>query len=155
VFAPTGRITLLTKKLYTHFTFEPTLTRVHLKVTPNPVDKDLGTAEEKAVFRDDVSKALVKVFKWLTGTKGVKKILKLEVDDNDEFPCSEVTIRKCLEELDDVRYLNWKRPNISAQTLLKAPNVVELWLYSTGINAVLSSWADRGGLPMLKKVPSL
>jgi hypothetical protein len=125
-----------------------------LKVTPNPIDKDpLATPEERAAFRDRVSKGLVKVFKWLKETKGVKKILKLVVDDNDEFPCSEVIIRNCLEQLDDVRYLDWKRPNISAQTLLKAPNVVELWLYSTGINAVLSSWADHGGLPQLKKVP--
>ena len=101
-----------------------------------------------------MSRALKTLFKWLTGTKGVKRIVMLVVEDNDSFPCSEATIRDCLEMLDEVRYLNWRRPDISVQTLREAKNVIELWLYSTGLNAVLSGWADKGGLQTLDKVTS-
>lgn len=78
----------------------------------------------------------------------------LVVEDNEMFPCSEMAIRNCLAKLKDVRYLDWRRPNLSIQTLEEAGarNIVELWLYSTGINAVLSSWADQGGLQTLEKL---
>ncbi|KAI1424164.1 hypothetical protein F5Y12DRAFT_464007 [Xylaria sp. FL1777] len=150
IFTPTGRITTDTVRFYKHWKFEPTMTYVHLKLTPN-YETD-GVPENWAKWSEDSSKGLKKVFKWLTGSKGVKRILKLVVEDNAEWPCSEEIIKSCLESLNDVRYLNWKRPNISAETLHKAPNVVELWLYSTGINAVLSSWADEEGLRKLKKL---
>ncbi|KAK1843361.1 intracellular serine protease [Colletotrichum chrysophilum] len=128
----------------------PKIDGVKAKETLDPeFDKDSSKSPEE--LRDSSSRALKSVFSWLTGPKNVKRILKLVVEDNENFPCSERDVRECLDKLEDVRYLDWKRPNMSAPTLLKAPNVVELWLYSTGINAVLSSWADKGGLQRLQK----
>ncbi|KAI1827697.1 hypothetical protein F4861DRAFT_492215 [Xylaria intraflava] len=149
-FTPLGRITSRTVKVYKHWTFEPMMTYVHLKLTPN-IKRD-GIPKDWARLRAQSSIGLLNVFKWLTEVKGVKRILKLVVEDNAEWPCSETTIRDCLRRLEDIRYLNWKRPNISVETLLVAPNIVGLWLYSTGINAVLAGWADKEGLQQLKKL---
>ena len=154
IFIPTRRVNLSTTTRYLHWKFLPTLAYVHLRVTPDPdVDKEpLGTVDERGTWRDNVSLYLEILFEWLTGTKGVKRIMMLVVEDNDAFPCSEACIRTCLAKLDEVRYLDWKRPDISVKTLRKAKNVTELWLYSTGINAVLSSWVDTRGLRTLSKV---
>ena len=143
-----------TKSRYLHWKFLPTLAYVHLRMTPDQdMDKNPpGTPDGRAKWRDTVSQALKILFEWLTKTKGVKRIVMLVVEDNDLFPCSEATIRDCLRKLDEVRYLDWRRPDISVQTLREAKNVIELWLYSTGLNAVLSGWADKGGLQTLNKV---
>jgi hypothetical protein len=151
IFIPTGLVTTETINLYKNFKFEPTLAYVHLKVRPKE-ENTPTTPEDCAEWRDMSSTGLEEVFKWLTERKAVKRILKLVVEDNPAFPCREETIQKCLSKLDDIRYLDWRRPNISAQSLLEAKHVVELWLYSTGINAVLSSWGDKGGLQKLEKV---
>lgn len=139
---------------YACFKFLPTLAYVHLRVTPNPDlgDEIPGDVEQQVKWRDNATEALEHLFQWLTKVKKVRRILKLIVEDNDLFPCGEASIRNCLGALDDIRYLDWKRPNISIETLKKAKQVVELWLYSTGINAVLSGWADEGGLQTLKTV---
>ncbi|KAK0717289.1 hypothetical protein B0T26DRAFT_871811 [Lasiosphaeria miniovina] len=130
IFKPNRSVTASTRKKYRNFKFLPTMASVHLRVTP---DHDLGKHQ-----------------KPLAEKKGVGRILKLVVEDNPSFPCSEATVQACFSRLREVRYLDWRRPNISAQAPNKAPNLVEVWLYSTGINAVLAGWADKGGLQTLK-----
>ncbi|KAI8274112.1 hypothetical protein K4K60_010027 [Colletotrichum sp. SAR11_57] len=154
-FFPTRRVTYYTEEQYANFAFMPTLAHVHLKVIPEPEVDDMESLKmpkPRADWRDKSSEALEGLFKWLTDTKKVKRILKLVVEDNEEFPCSETSVRKCLSMLQDIRYLDWRRPNISVRTLLEAKDMVEVWLYSTGINAVLASWADQEGLQMLQKL---
>lgn len=151
-------MTKWTTDRYPHFKFCPTLAYVHLKVTPTleSEKKQLKTPTEQADWRENVSCSLEILFDWLTDKKrkGVERIIKLVVEDNEEFPCSESTIKYCLKKLKDVRYLDWRRPNMSIQTLVEAnaTNVIELWLYSNGYKAVLSSWTDQGGLQTLHKV---
>ena len=154
VFIPTHAVHERTTEQYPHFEFYPTLAYVGLKVTPVTDDWKRMNPEQLAEWRTQRSSILVNLFGWLKRTKKVKRIIKLEVEDDDELPHSESVIETCLKNLEDVRYLNWRRPNLSVQTLTraKATNIVELWLYSTGFNAVLSSWADQSGLQTLNKV---
>lgn len=84
--------------------------------------------------------------------KGVKRILKLTVKDNAEYPCSDDTIESCLSGF-DVRYMDWQKPDLCAEVVLsEAPNVVELTLHSSGNNAVLQSWASETSICDLNKV---
>ncbi|KAI0140419.1 hypothetical protein GGR57DRAFT_509459 [Xylariaceae sp. FL1272] len=153
IFIPTRRISANTSKLYRQWKFLPALAYVHLRATPDQEDKDpSGTADGRENWTKTLSDALKSLFRWLTKTKGVKRIVMLVVEDNDLFPCSEAAMRDCLRKLDEVRYLDWRRPDVSVPTLREAKNVTELWLYSTGLNAVLSGWSDKGGLQTLDKV---
>ncbi|KAJ3566630.1 hypothetical protein NPX13_g7064 [Xylaria arbuscula] len=151
-FTPPRRITLTTPDSYTHFTFEPMLAYVHLKVTPNHDENDPTTPEEVKSWREKCEDALKSIFEWLSKTKGVNRILKLVIEDNETFPCSEETLRECLKTIPDIKYLDLKRPNVSVRTLIKAKDVVEIWLYSTGISAVLAGWGDQNGLQRLEKL---
>ncbi|KAH8648709.1 hypothetical protein BGZ61DRAFT_50889 [Ilyonectria robusta] len=151
-FKPNRSVTLNTRSQYARFKFLPTLAYVHLRVTPDPTleeERIPKTAEQQVKWQAKASEALEELFKWLKERKKVKRVLKLVVEDNTSFPCGEATIQACLHALEDIRYLDWRRPNISVQPLQEAKMVVELWLYSTGINAVLSGWADKGGLQTL------
>lgn len=95
---------------------------------------------------------IIDVFKWLRGKKGVTKILKVVVKDNPHRYCREETIETCLECLDEIRFLDWDRPDLSAPTLSKAKGLMEVSLYSSGTNAVLYHWSDQNGLITLPKV---
>ncbi|KAL7621995.1 hypothetical protein AAE478_007496 [Parahypoxylon ruwenzoriense] len=83
------------------------------------------------------------VFKWL-GEKGVKRILKLVVLDNQEWQCSDDTIAECLTGW-DVRYLDWNKRDLSIETIRNgnAEKLVELWLTWSGQNTALLGWSDR------------
>lgn len=151
IFTPPDRVTVSTPEHYRRFGFESTLALVHLKVTPNSEDDKPQTQEEEAERRTKVSMGLIAVFEWLKKLD-VRRIMKLVVEDNRDYYCNETTIGRCLEQMDEIRYLNWKRPDLSVQTIAKAVNVVEISLYSSGVRAVLSSWSDAEGLRSLKKV---
>ena len=151
-------MTKFTSQYYGHFRFLPTLASVRLRLTPNTDGSDEipKTAEQEDTWRKDSGKHMIKLFTWLAGKRRnkVQRILKLVVEDNMMFPCSEAAVQTCLGMLKEIRYLDWKRPNISVDSLKKAEKVTELWLYSTGINAVLSSWSDKHGLQRLESVGS-
>jgi hypothetical protein len=95
---------------------------------------------------------VVKFFRWLKKEKQVRRILKVVVRDNHSRPCCDEVLEASLEEF-DVHYLDWNRTDLRAKTVEDVmPNVRELWLYSSGNDAVLRGWADAGGLGRLKKV---
>lgn len=82
------------------------------------------------------------VFKWL-GEKGVKRILKLVVVDNQEWQCSDETIEECLKPW-DIRYLDWNKRDLSIEIIRQghAGKLVELWLIWSGQNTALRGWSD-------------
>ncbi|KAL3965243.1 hypothetical protein ACCO45_002247 [Purpureocillium lilacinum] len=124
---------------------------LRIRLTPDPWATTPLTSDRswEVMTRDDED-ALEAFFTWLKGRKGVTTILKLVVMENQDRPCSERVVRECLKGL-DVRYLDWKRRDICVDTLLVVPNIVELWLYSSGLNAVLCGWSDEHGLGRFTK----
>ncbi|KNG85640.1 hypothetical protein ANOM_006031, partial [Aspergillus nomiae NRRL 13137] len=84
--------------------------------------------------------------------QGVKKILSVKVDDdNDDCPYSDEmleTLKKFgIEEWD------WRRTDLCSRVVLKAAgNARKITLYSTGNKAVLRSWSAPDGLNALKKL---
>jgi len=151
---PPRRITPQTIKSYDFLKFEPMMALLRIRLTPDPWATTPPTSDRswEVMTRDDED-ALEAFFTWLKGPKGVTTILKLVVMENQDRPCSERVVRECLKGL-DVRYLDWKRRDICVDTLLVVPNIVELWLYSSGLNAVLCGWSDEHGLGRFTKVGS-
>ncbi|KAK3937215.1 hypothetical protein QBC46DRAFT_356837 [Diplogelasinospora grovesii] len=91
--------------------------------------------------------------------KNVQRILKLTVHDNPARPCSDEVIKACLTGF-DVRYLDWKKDDLSVDVVLEAaPRLAELWLYPAGdeLESLLGSWAASNvhGLCGLKEMTIL
>ncbi|KAL1640281.1 hypothetical protein SLS58_007097 [Diplodia intermedia] len=92
------------------------------------------------------------IFDWLQ-KKGVDRILKLYVDDSEEPSHSEETIENALEKFRIVQLWDWKKFDLSSETILKAAkDVEEVWLYWSGNNAVLRSWSEPDGLNALRSL---
>ncbi|KAI0465892.1 subtilisin-like protein [Xylaria cf. heliscus] len=103
---------------------------------------------------------LFMVFCWLKDVIKVKKVLEVVVDDGagrgvamhnssaaKKKPHSDQAIIECLKGL-NVEILNWRRVDIPAEVLAQAAaqSVRTLYLYCSGLKAVLQSWGDRCGL---------
>ncbi|KAI1458770.1 subtilisin-like protein [Annulohypoxylon moriforme] len=112
---------------------------------------------------------LFMVFYWLKKEIKVKKVLEVVVDDGagsevatDDLiaggkkPHSDRAIIECLDGL-GVETLNWRRMDIPADVIVKAAgnHVKTLYLYCSGLNAVLQSWADSQGLSRLEKLENV
>ncbi|KAH6627368.1 hypothetical protein F5144DRAFT_534928 [Chaetomium tenue] len=107
----------------------------------------------RTLWEEDMD-AMRGVFEMLAD-KGVEKILKLTVTDDAGRPCSDEVIADCIRDF-DVRYLDWRKEDLSAHTVLAAaPRVAELWLYSSSRNAVLQGWSATDGLCHLHKMTTL
>lgn len=93
----------------------------------------------------------VTIFKWLR-YQGVRKIIKVIVVDDGEIPHSDQAIEECLEGF-DIEILDWKKLDICSKPICRAArDVRNIYLYSTGSNAVLMSWSGERGLVQLGKV---
>jgi hypothetical protein len=104
----------------------------------------------RELWSDDMA-SLRNVFQMLRNM-GVRRILKLMVKDNLQRPCSDEVIKECLKGI-DIRYLDWRKEDLSADVVLSAaPNVVELWLYSSGRSSVLRGWSASNGVCNLNQV---
>jgi hypothetical protein len=91
------------------------------------------------------------VFKWLK-LQGVKKILRLSVEDHRDMPHSDESIEWCLKTF-GVEIWDWKKLDICCTTIATAaPEVRDLTLYCSGNNAVLRSWISPGGIAELQQV---
>ncbi|KAL9020192.1 MAG: hypothetical protein Q9185_002562 [Variospora sp. 1 TL-2023] len=149
------RVSESTVKDFNFLRFQQNLSAVTIDLREG--DKDLKDIDEqrRIAHWKKVQANLIGIFQWLKGPedtgKGVKGIMRLTVRDNPPYFCSDETIEKCLEGL-EIRYLDWNRPDLSAQTLLKAPDLVQVDLYWDGIHAVLCSWSDEKGIGNLQKV---
>ncbi len=122
----------------------------------------LGAASEEMQITTDKWRSnagsvdLYMVFKWLKDDVKVKKILEVVVEDfadGESKPHSDKAIVECLKDL-QVETWDWRRMDIPSQVIVEAAgeHVKTLYLYCSGLRAVLQSWSDRGGLANLKKV---
>ncbi|OTA64878.1 hypothetical protein K449DRAFT_463901 [Hypoxylon sp. EC38] len=151
VFRPQLRVSDHTPEDHEFLQFGKMLAYVELDIRPRPIQETNSVAEDEVETWEEDSKALCATFKWLK-KKNVKQIVKLVVKDNPNRNCSDETIETCLDGF-DVRYLDWNKSDMCVDTIRKkAPNVVHLWLHSSGSNAVLWSWSDSSGLRSLPKV---
>lgn len=99
-------------------------------------------------------KDLKVVFEWLKDS-GVEKIIRVRVQDTQDPPHCEETIEAALETF-QVEVWDWVRIDICSDTIFKAaPDVIKVYLYSSGNNAVLKSWSGIDGLIKLEKVSSV
>ena len=95
----------------------------------------------------------LKVLDWLR-RKGMKKncyrkILEVTVEDDDSEPHSDESIELALKHL-EVEKLDWRRVDICTDVIPET--VREVYLYSSGNNAVLRGWSCESGLVKLPKV---
>ncbi|KAF8251591.1 subtilisin-like protein [Wilcoxina mikolae CBS 423.85] len=82
--------------------------------------------------------------------KGVRKIIKIIVDDEEDSHSDDI-----IELLNrfDVEEWDWMKVDLCSKTIcIAAPNVRKLSLYSSGNNAVLRSWSGNDGLNTLKQL---
>jgi hypothetical protein len=96
------------------------------------------------------------VFQWLRQKKGIQKIFKIVVDDLVPYPHTDTAIIAAVKDF-DVETWDWRKLDLSSQTILTAAKGTrELYLQSSGNEAVLRGWGCRHGLPLLSDVrPSL
>jgi hypothetical protein len=93
------------------------------------------------------------LFGWLRA-KGVKRILKVCVDDSDDFPHRDTVIQRTLEAF-QIEIWDWQKFDICIDTIYHASeDVQEVHLYSSGNLAVLQNWSSADGLGRLSNVRS-
>ncbi|KAM0436593.1 hypothetical protein ACHAPT_002301 [Fusarium lateritium] len=115
---------------------------------------DASSKHDKLRRWEKDMRSLTNVFEMLKD-RGVKRILKVTVRDNERRPCSDSVIQRCLAGF-DVRYLDWNKRDLSIDVVHAAcPNIAELTLYSSGRRAVLSGWNSSAGLWGLKLLTCL
>jgi hypothetical protein len=91
------------------------------------------------------------VFDWLR-SNGVRTILEVRVQDDEDISHSDEVIENALVGF-GVELWDWKRFDICSETIFHAaPGAREVFLYSSGNNAVLRSWSCKHGLVKLKNV---
>ena len=94
----------------------------------------------------------VKIFNWLRKKGGVRKVLEVNIEDDENEPHCDEAIETALQGL-DVEILNWKKLDLCSDVLWNAArDVKELFLYSSANNDVLRSWSAEDGLGRLPKV---
>ncbi|ROW06250.1 hypothetical protein VPNG_08109 [Cytospora leucostoma] len=115
---------------------------------------DLGPNQPDSRFQG--SRHLLDFFQWLQ-QKGVKRILKVEVDDMpSQTPAhSDEMIEKALEPF-GVEILDWRRPDLCPLMVSRIGiNLRKITLRWSGSNAVLRSWSEPEGfasIPSLRKI---
>jgi hypothetical protein len=84
--------------------------------------------------------------------KGVKRVIRVIVDDTLEPAHSDEVIEKALGGL-KVEVWDWRKIDLCTQTIVTAaPDTREVCLYWSGNNAVLRGWSEPGGLNLLEKL---
>ncbi|KAG9237404.1 hypothetical protein BJ875DRAFT_453856 [Amylocarpus encephaloides] len=85
-------------------------------------------------------------FEWLRQDKGVKRILKVIVEDLDTPAHSDEAIEKTLEGF-NVEILDWRKTDLCPETMYTSSSKLrEIYLRWSGNNAVLRSWSEPDGL---------
>lgn len=141
------------RRQFSHLEFDQVLQYVALPRIE--LDSHLDGAENDTDGRHCGRRDYLFFFNWLR-EKGVKRIVRVEVDDM-EMPChSDEAIEESLAGF-HVEVLDWKREDIDANTLqLVGGNLREVHLHWSGRNGMLRSWSEKTEglckLPMLKKI---
>ncbi|OBT56491.1 hypothetical protein VE04_04991 [Pseudogymnoascus sp. 24MN13] len=136
------------KKQFGHLEFESVLQYVAFPQLKLDLSNDVP--DERHQGRND----LVFFFEWLK-SKGVKRIIKVEVDDMD-MPChSDEAIETALESL-QVETLDWRKQDMCPATISKiGGDLREINLLWSGRNAVLRSWGAANGLVLTSTLESI
>ncbi|KAF6821779.1 hypothetical protein CMUS01_11342 [Colletotrichum musicola] len=91
------------------------------------------------------------VFDWLREEFQVEKIFKIIVEDLVPYPHTDQAIRAALKPF-GVEKWDWRKLDVCSETIFDAaPETRELYLQSSGNEAVLRSWACKSGLAKLNK----
>jgi hypothetical protein len=94
-------------------------------------------------------------FNWLRTSKGVKRIIKVEVQDLQGNGHSDEAIEKCLAGF-HIESLDWQKIDLDPETIYNAaPNLRELTLHWSGNNAVLRGWSEHDGLKRLQDLTDI
>ncbi|KAI1359384.1 hypothetical protein F5Y08DRAFT_332379 [Xylaria arbuscula] len=92
------------------------------------------------------------LFDWLRDVKGVKRILKVIVEDLQHPAHSDEVIESCLSGM-CIETWDWKKLDLSPEVLHRvAPDVQVVNLYWGGNNAILRAWSEPEGLKKLEKL---
>lgn len=92
---------------------------------------------------------MVFLFEFLR-SKGVKRVIRVIVDDKEQPAHSDEAIERALGGL-DVEIWDWRKYDLCTETVVTAaPHTREVSLYWSGNNAVLRGWSEPGGLALLK-----
>ncbi|XXH01221.1 hypothetical protein Hte_007575 [Hypoxylon texense] len=148
-----------------HYKLDTLLKRVHISDSVSVYwdDKSLETRKMAVGWGCAGSIDLVMVFWWLKKEIKVKKVLEVVVSDGakteaatnlsagERKPHSDKAIIECLKGL-GVETLDWQRMDIPAEVIIEGAgkHVKKLYLYCSGLKAVLQSWADSQGLSRLE-----
>ena len=141
------------RKLNKHYKLDTTLQSVYIpQIAIEWDDEAMESKDEADKWNCEGRTELFLIFDWLKKIKEVTKVIDVSVDDL-ECPHSDVAIINCLMEL-KVEIWDWKRMDISSDVIVKAAgkHVRVVYLYCSGLNAVLQSWSDTSGLPTLENV---
>jgi hypothetical protein len=115
--------------------FESTLSYVQLPELANRFDR-LPTIDRHEAFR---------VLYWLKGS-GVHTIIDLHVPDALFGGHSEEMVENCLTLFHQIELLDWRRLDLSLETMKAARGVHTIWLYSSGNWGALAQWTGVEGL---------
>lgn len=87
----------------------------------------------------------------LLRSKGVRKIIKVIVDDEEDTPHSDEVIESlnCFQ----IEDWDWKKIDLCSEVLYQAaPNAEKVTLYCSGNNSILRSWSAEDGLRKFRRV---
>jgi len=129
------------RKHFGHLQFDRVLQYVAFPRVQLKQQGDAPVVDERCQGRQDMAF----FFDWLWG-KGVRRIIKVIVDDLGHPPHSDEAIEKALKPF-DVEILDWRRLDLDPVTLETiGKGLREVHLQWSGRNTVLRSWSEPGGL---------
>lgn len=116
------------------------------KTTTANSNKSAATPSEAKGRRDMV------FFFQLLREKGVKRVIRVIVDDTGKPEHSDEAIEKALAPF-KIEVWDWRKFDLCTETIrIAAPDVREVFLYWSGNNAVLRGWSEPEGLKLLDKL---
>ncbi|KAI0101767.1 hypothetical protein GGR51DRAFT_529279 [Nemania sp. FL0031] len=136
-----------------HLNFEDILQYVAIPQVEFEYDFISPKAGQRAPKRNGSGRAdLMPLFNWLRDKKGVKRILRVIIEDLQHPAHSDEVIESCLNGM-CVETWDWRKHDLSPDVLHKvAPDVRVVHLYWGGNNAILRAWSEAEGLKKLKKL---
>ena len=94
------------------------------------------------------------IFRVLKNDIGVRKILKIEVEDIEQPSHRDDIIIDCLKDF-GIEEWDWRKLDLCTEVIREAAkDVRQIRLYSSGNNAVLRGWSGEDGLKSFEKVGS-
>jgi len=133
------------------FQFDTILEYVSLRRDPDQnISKQLSPVVKDTPTKD--RNPYQGVFEWLRSVFKVEKIFKVIIDDLVPYPHTDTAIIAAVKEF-DIEIWDWRKLDLSSQTIFSAAETTrELYLHSSGNEAVLRSWGCKHGLALLPNV---